>query len=277
MPKKLFLQILILTLTGAMALAAAAPQASASMAAALPTRSAGSGGNPSAAATILAATARAASTRIAATAAAAATKVGTVSAIKATITPPSTVAASDASTAITSYASTVLGINVTVTKAGGLTTNVNKLLTQTTSGSSAQSATAKLAAKTYGAVLSNGAASLSYGSGTISGDVNVDVQGSSLGVYSLLASNTGTLNADSALALAKTTFPGIANRKYVTYTVSKGYAWYFKGTASGLDPKTKKVVTLAEAIIFYVLPGASGKASVSATVGRGDFASAVKK
>ncbi|MBI3240897.1 MAG: hypothetical protein HYZ49_01195 [Chloroflexi bacterium] len=257
MSKKLFLQILVLTLTCAVALAAAAPQASANMAAALPTLpTRGAGGSN------VAATAGAASTKIAATAAAAATKAGTVSAIKATVTPPATVSSGDASKAITSYASTVLGINVTVKKAGGLTGDVNKLLTQTTSGGAAQSATAKLAVKSYGAVLSNGAASLSYGSGTISGDVNVDVQGSSLGVYSLAVSNTGTLNADSALTLAKNTFPGIADRKYTAYTVTKGYAWYFKGTASGLDPKTKKVVTLAEAIILYVLPGASGKASV---------------
>jgi hypothetical protein len=31
-----------------------------------------------------------------------------------------------------------------------------------------------------------------------------------------------------------------------------------------------------EAVILYVVPGAGGKASVSATVGRGDFASAIK-
>jgi len=38
-----------------------------------------------------------------------------------------------------------------------------------------------VAVKTYGATFNNGAAALSYGKGTISGDVNVDVQGASLG------------------------------------------------------------------------------------------------
>jgi hypothetical protein len=225
-----------------------------------------------AAATKAAGTAPAAATKAAATAGAAATKAaGTATAIGA-----ATVSPTEASDAIKAYASSVHGLSVTVKKAGGLTGTVTKSLTQTSSGSSAQSAVAKLAVKTYGATLSNGAASLSYGSGTISGDVTVDVQGSSLAVYSLVVSNSTTLNADSALQLATTTFPGLANLKYTTYKVSTGYAWYFKGTASGIDPKTKKVVTIAEAVILYVLPGASGKASVSATVGRGDFASAIK-
>gem|GEM_PF-5790747 len=33
---------------------------------------------------------------------------------------------------------------------------------------------------------------------------------------------------------------------------------------------------MAEAVILYVLPSTTGKASVSATVGRGQFASSVK-
>ena len=196
--------------------------------------------------------------------------------VKGTVTPIATLSVADASEAITTYASKVLGITVTVKKAGGVSYDVTRNLTQTTSGGAALNSVAKLAAKTYGATLSNGAAALSYGKGTISGDVNVDVQGASLGVYTLTATTSGTLNADSALALAKQTFPGLADRNYAQKTISKGYAWYVKGSVSGLDPKTKKVTTLAEAIVLYVLPGTKGKASVSATVGRGDFASQVK-
>ena len=80
--------------------------------------------------------------------------------------------------------------------------------------------------KTYGATFNNGAAALSYGKGTISGDVNVDVQGASLRVYTLAATSSGSLNPDLALALAKQTFPGIADRNHTAKTVSKGYAWY---------------------------------------------------
>ncbi len=220
-----------------------------------------------------AATAAVAATRLAGTTAAAATKAAN---LKATLTPFATTGSDAASQAITSYASSVLGITVTVKKAGGLTGDVNKILSQTPKGTSAQNAVVKLAVTTYGAVLSNGGASLSYGSGTVSGDVTVDVQGSSLGVYSLLVSNTGTLNADTALELAKKTYPNLAGFTYTPQTVSKGYAWYAKGNVSGYNPTTKKFESMAEAIILYVLPGATGKATVTATVGRGTFATAVK-
>ncbi|MGQ0600422.1 MAG: hypothetical protein ACT4QE_01850, partial [Anaerolineales bacterium] len=76
--------------------------------------------------------------------------------------------------------------------------------------------------------------------------------------------------------LAKQTFPGLKDLKWTSYSVSAGYAWYAKSSVSWVDPKTKQVKTLAQTAIFYVVPGASGKANVSATVGRGEFASAIK-
>ncbi len=242
-------------------------------------------------ATALKATTAAGTTRVAATAtalkltaAAAATQVaGTATALKATstalvanVTAPATIAAGDAAAAIQAYADTVLGVSVTVKKAGGLSGTVSRSLSQTPNGSAAQSATAKLALKTYGATLSYGAASLSYGSGTISGDVNVDVQASSLGVYSLIVTAAAPADANAALELAKATFPALADFTYVAYPASQGYAWYAKGAVSAIDPRTKKVVTLAQAVIVYVVPGAAGKVNVSATVGRGEFATAIK-
>ncbi len=218
-------------------------------------------------------TTRTASVNVAATAAAAATKAA---GIKATLTPPATVASGAAAAAIAEYASRVLGITVTVKKASGVTGEVTRALTQTPSGSNAQSSVLKLAGVSYGATLSSGAATLSYGAGTISGNVTVDVQGAALGVYSLVVSNTGTLDANSALALAKKTFPAISNFSYKPYTVSKGYAWYATGAVTTVDPTTKKTVTMAQTVILYVLPGSSGKATVTATVGRGEFAKAIK-
>jgi hypothetical protein len=219
------------------------------------------------------ATAAAAATKLAGTAAAVATKAAN---LKATLTPYATTGSDAASQAITSYASSVLGITVTVKKAGGLTGDVTKLLSQTPKSSSAQTATAKLAVTTYGAVLSSGGASLSYGDGTVTGDVTVDVQGASLGVYSLLVSNIGTLNADTALELAKKTYPNLAGFKYSALTVTKGYAWYVRTTVTGYNTKTKKFEQMAESVILYVLPGANGKATVTATVGRGTYATAIK-
>jgi len=275
--KNLFLKLSIVVAITGLAFASTLPGVMADTAL-LPTLRAtvsGGGGGTGGAATLSAAatTASAASTKVAATAAAVATKAAGV---KATLTPFATTGSEAATQAITSYASSVLGINVTVKKAGGLTGDVTKTITQMPSGATAQSAVTKLAVTTYGAILSNGGASLSYGKGTVTGDVTIDVQGSSLGVYSLVVSNTGALDANSALTLAKNTFPGVAGYTFTPQTVSKGFAWYAKGTDQGYDLKTKKVTVLAEAVILYVLPSTGGKATVTATVGRGDFAAMVK-
>jgi hypothetical protein len=229
--------------------------------------------NLSASSAALKATANAGATRIAATATA---LRATATAVRATLTPPATVPADRARAAIEEYASRVLGLTVTVKKAGGITGEVTRALTQLPAGSSAQAATAKIAGVSYGATLGNGAATLSYGSGAITGDVTVDVQASSLGVYSLAVTNTGALNTDSALQLAKTTFPDLASLTYKTYPVSKGYAWYAVSSVSVVDPATRKVTTFVQHVILYVLPGNAGRAMVTATVGRGEFASQLK-
>jgi len=215
-------------------------------------------------------------TAIKATADAAATKIkATATTVRATA-QSTKLPSEEAATAITTYAEDVLGITVTIKKAGGFSSTFVRDQVQIPKGSSAQSATVKLALKNYGAVLTNGAATLSYGSGVISGDVSIDVQASSLGVYSLVVSSPSALNADSALALAKATFPGLENLVYTTYATTKGYAWYAKGSVTVINPKTQKAVTTAQVVLFYIVPGANGKASVSATVGRGDFAKTIK-
>jgi hypothetical protein len=238
-----------------------------------------------------ASTAAAAATKLAGTASVAATKVagtattlaGTAAALatkaavaKTTLTPPVATGAQAATDAITSYASSVLGITVTVKKAGGLSGDINKALSQSPKGSAAQLSAVNLAVISYGAILTNGAASLSYGSGTVTGDVTVDVQGSSLGVYSLATTYSGTLDANAALALAKKTFPNLSGFSYTAQTVTKGFAWYAKGNIKGFNTQTKKFETMAEAVILYILPTTTGKATVTATVGRGTFATAVK-
>lgn len=234
-----------------------------------------SGGASGVAATAAAAAtkASAALTQAAPTAAALATKAALA---KQTITPPATTGAQAATDAITSYASSVLGVTVTVKKSGGLTSTITRSLSQSPKGSAAQLSAVNLAVTSYGATLNNGVASLSYGSGTVTGDVTVDVQGSSLGVYSLFTTYSGTLDANSALELAKKTFPNLSGFTYTAQTVTKGFAWYAKGTVTGYNTKTKKFEAMAEAVILYVLPTTTGKATVTATVGRGTFATAVK-
>lgn len=265
------LSALILVAIAGLVMAAASPQAAQTALDQRATRTA----RPDLAATstALKATAGAGATRLAATSTALKARA---TALRATLTPFATVPADEAAAAISTYAADVLGLTVTVRKAGGLSGTVTRTLMQTPKGGDAQSATAKLAVKSYGATLSNGAASLSYGSGVVSGDISVDVQASSLGVYSLVVTGATASNVEAALALAQTTFPALADLRYTTYAVSKGYAWYATSNVSAVDPKTRKAVTLAQAVILYVVPGRDGKASVSATVGRGEFAAALK-
>jgi len=223
-------------------------------------------GGLAATSTVLAATAKAASQSVALTSTA---FMATANAAKGKVTA---VPQDEAQASITAYAQTVLGINVTIKSAGGGTGDVN----QTGTSKQAQQYAASVAVKTYYAVLSNGAASLSYGSGTLTGDITVDVQDSSLGVFSLLVTG-GATSADAALALAKQTFPGVASYTYTPYTMSTGYAWYATGTDSVVDASGKQVKTTAQAVILYVLPGKKGKSTVTATVGRGTFATAIQK
>jgi hypothetical protein len=241
---------------------AAAPTVSAAPDAQARTRTPG---NIAATATALRATANAAATAIKATA----------TTVRATA-QPTRLPNEEAAEAIQTYAEEVLGISVTIKKAGGFSSTFIRDQVQIPKGSTAQSATVKLALKNYGAVLSNGAATLSYGSGTVSGDITVDVQASSLGVYSLVVASAGTLDANSALTLAKATFPGLEDLTYTAYTTTKGFAWYAKGSVTVIDPKTRKAVTTSQVAVFYVLPGTNGKANVSATVGRGEFAKTLK-
>lgn len=176
----------------------------------------------------------------------------------------------EASDAILSYAAQVLGTSVTVLKAGG----VSGSLAQTGESAEAQSYAADLALKTYYGTLQTGAASLSYGSGTVTGDVTLDVQGASLGVYALTLAGAAP-NTDAALALALQTYPYLASFSYTPYSVTGGFAWYAVGYTNGIDLKTKQVTTYAQSVILYVLPLGNNRISVTATVGRGDFASAI--
>src|SRR5258708_38038129 len=101
------------------------------------------------------------------------------------ITPPKVTDPAEASAAIIAYAQQVLGIPVTILQAGGLTGEIQHLIQLPAAGSAAQAATANVAAKTYGAILSNGAASGSYGSGSGSGDLTGGLNAASLGAVSV--------------------------------------------------------------------------------------------
>jgi hypothetical protein len=225
-----------------------------------------------------AATATAVYAKAVATATAFASRVApTLTALAINVDITVTLPANQAMAALTSYAAQVLGTAVTVTKASGVSAGVTANLAQVDSSAAAQAAVLKLATTSYGGILSSGAATLSYGTGTLSGNINLDVQGASLGVYSLVVTTKANLTATDALALAKATFPYLAGFDYAVYPVSSGFAWYAAEAASAIDPQAHQVVTMPETVILYVLPASSGKvATVTATVGRGDFATNIE-
>jgi hypothetical protein len=244
-----------------------------------PTISAGVAQLP-ATATALAATLAAGATQFAPTEKALATDavnaVNGAATAAAQITPPAVTDAAEASSAISTYAQQVLGVPVTILQAGGLTGEIQHLIKLPAAGDAAQSATAKVAAKTYGAVLSNGAASVSYGSGSVSGDLTVDINAASLGAFSVDGGASPRNQAD-ALALALKTFPALAGQSFTPYPTSQGYAWIAVGQVPGYDAKTKQPTLVAQAALLSVVPAIVVQhALVSAVVGKGDFAANLK-
>jgi len=245
--------------------AAAAGPAAGTAAAGLPGAATSLAGTAVAAATQFGPTSQALASQAVAAVTEAATAV-------AKITPPAAVSEADASAAITTYAQSILGISVTIIKAGGLTADIQNLLQLPHAGDAAKNSTASVAAKTYGAILNGGASSLSYGSGSISGDLTIDLNSSSLGAFSFDSGVSPNSQAE-ALVLALKTYPGLANRSFSPVPIpQQGFFWGAAGQVPGYDSGTKKPAVVAEAILLAVTPILLGHSAVSVVVGKGDFA-----
>jgi hypothetical protein len=182
------------------------------------------------------------------------------------------VAEYDASEAIRSYASSVLGINVTVKSAGG------QAVTVTLPGEAQESvdAAATLAGVTYYGVLEDALASVSLGDGEISGDMTADIESASLGVFVLTQQDALPTSADEALGRIKSAFPAIANLDYVTRPQEgKGYSFQATTTTQGLDP-SGKVVAVSQSVLVSVTPALrKGQVLVWAVVANGTLTKAL--
>jgi len=200
--------------------------------------------------------------------------VATAATAAAQITPPEVTDEAAATAAITKYAQDVLGLEVKIIKAGGLTADIQRMIKLPEAGDAAQGAGSKAAVETYGALLNGGAASVSYGSGTIAGDLTIDINSSSLGAFSFDSGTVPRTRAD-ALALAKQTFPGVADRSFIAFPVTQGYAWVAEGQVPGFDAATGQGTLVAEAVLLAVTPGIPLRSAVSVVVGKGDFAGEV--
>ncbi|MCL5998546.1 MAG: hypothetical protein M1546_21195 [Chloroflexi bacterium] len=197
--------------------------------------------------------------------------------VNVTRTPVATTRAGNSTEAlqvIQTYASNELGINVKVLSAGS-TTNPN--LTLSSQGKSSVEAAAQLAVQTYGGVLSNGGASVSYGSGTVSGDIAAELESCSLGAYSLLLTTQPPADATAALALVKTTYPALSAFAFqVLSSTATSYSFYATSSDSVLNPKTHKVETVAVVAMAGTIKSGR-KLSVYVVLGRGQLATAVAR
>jgi hypothetical protein len=181
-----------------------------------------------------------------------------------------------AEAAIVTYAREVLGIYVEPLYAGGVSREVSRALDMSPEGEAATNSIANLAIASYGAVFPDGAASLSYGDGAISGDLNVDINTASLGAYSLLAGGSMPNSEAEALNMVLGVFPGLANRTFTSTPSPDGFAWRYQGETSGFDPKTFQATLVSDVVQIGLISGRGPRGGVPiayAVVGRGSFAS----
>jgi hypothetical protein len=176
---------------------------------------------------------------------------------------------------ITTFATQYLGTSVNVTRAGGATGNVNVPSTQ----QAQVEASVKVAGQAAFGVItlkdSPGVAQVAVGSGAISGDLNADISGASLGAYSV-TSRTAPTNATAALQLIRDYYPALKNvalaQKSATQTA---YTFAATITHQGVDWQTKKVVVVNESIVAGTTR--TGPTTlVWVVIGNGTYATSVK-
>ena len=231
--------------------------------------------------TAIAVTAQAAAQQVAGEAATSVAATAQAVAATAGVAVQSTVAPTDAMTAITSYASTVLGISVNPIYAGGLNAEVQRAVDTSAQTGSTTPSMVEAAVVSYGAVFADGGATLSYGDGTITGDIQVDINTSSLGAYTLVVAGSLPASEAEALNFVLANFPGLGGRAYTARSAQQGYAWQFTGQTQGYNRDTRQAELIAEAVVLGVAdsggrgPRAGDQVIVYAVVGRGTFATAL--
>ena len=182
----------------------------------------------------------------------------------------------DAAQMIIVFAVQYLGTSVSVTRSGGAGGSVTVPSTQ----QAEVSAVVKLAGQTAVGVIASGSqpggAEVAVGSGSITGDLNADISGASLGAFSLLSKSAPPADANAALALIRSTYPALANVSLQPQTSAQGgYVFYATTTHKGTDWKTKQVTMVSEAVVAGTTKQGNA-AIVWAVVGNGTYATSVK-
>ncbi len=126
-----------------------------------------------------------------------------------------------AALAIEAYARDVLGIEIKVTVGRGTVGDMSLPI----SVESGATMSLQLSGVSYFGLVQNGAASLSLGSGTASGDLTGAVQDASLGMFSLSQVQDAPASPTDALALVQAVYPGLAKQNLVLVDQTRGYTF----------------------------------------------------
>jgi hypothetical protein len=189
-----------------------------------------------------------------------------------TLTPPPIVGQAEAAMFVTEYSHQVLGFPIEVTYAGGLTTEVDQHLALPQAGEAAQLQASQLAVRTYAALWPGGAGSVSYGSGTVAGDVTLDINSASLGAFSVERAAPVPATETEALAGVLQTFPGLATRTFNPAPAEHGYAWVAEGQVPGFDLQTLQATLITEKVHIGIVPAGTEKSTLFVVIGKGVFA-----
>ena len=164
----------------------------------------------------------------------------------------------DAKGAIQTYAHEVLGLDIPDLIAGGKSGEIN-LPISTLEG---VEFSVGLAGTTYIGIWGRGAASLSFGDSTVSGDLFADVQDGSLGAYAVRVDQAYPADAPTALGLIVTTYPGIIGYEFFETPVEeKGFEFY-AGKTEDIGIQDWGVTLTGTTIRAGVKPGMLGGNSV---------------
>ncbi len=189
----------------------------------------------------------------------------------------------DAGQAVRQYAGAALGIEVEVLAAGGREGQV----TLPPSAQAEVDAAVRLAGVTYAALLREGAASVSLGAGSISGDLSADIQDASLGAFSLLRDGRLPANPDEALNLVRSTFPGVSHLTFTRQEASAGAGPLAGGGAQGyvfsahteqseVDVKSGQAKVVAVGALAGVTPAGVNRVNVFVVLGKGALAGSIQ-
>lgn len=157
----------------------------------------------------------------------------------------------EAAKVITAFAEKYLGLNITVTKSTGVAGEIllPPIVKDTVSASVKMAG--QVAAGTYKTAKDQvGFTQVSVGKGTVTGDLNGDISGASLGAYSLIIPAQTFNSSMQALAVLRQSFPGLnaANLSEMS-TQGGGYAFESTFNRQGVEWKSKQVTMVACRIV----------------------------